>query len=97
MAFDEVGTLYLACFDGGKVAMFDPSGGAIDEFRIAGGNVTNVAFGGSDRARWSLLTSGLHRFTLPASRCRGCRSMVVMEDGVMGSDRKLASGTSEPV
>jgi gluconolactonase len=51
MAFDEAGNLYVAHYGGGKVAIFGPEGGLVDEIRIPGANVTNVAFGGPDRRR----------------------------------------------
>ena len=49
MAFDEAGNLYVAHYGGGKVAVFDPSGKMIEEIRVPGAKVTNVAFGGPDR------------------------------------------------
>lgn len=49
MAFDEAGNLYVAHYGGGRVAVFNPEGELVDEIRIPGANVTNVAFGGSDR------------------------------------------------
>ena len=49
MAFDAAGNLYVAHFGGGKVAVFDPSGHVVEEIRVPGARVTNVAFGGPDR------------------------------------------------
>ncbi|MCD6031409.1 MAG: gluconolactonase [Thermomicrobiales bacterium] len=51
MAFDEAGNLYVAHYGGGKVAIFGPQGDLVDEIRVPGANVTNVAFGGPDRRR----------------------------------------------
>lgn len=48
MAFDEAGNLYVAHYGGGRVAIFGPGGDLLDEIRIPGANVTNVAFGGHD-------------------------------------------------
>ncbi|MGH2614034.1 MAG: SMP-30/gluconolactonase/LRE family protein [Thermomicrobiales bacterium] len=49
MAFDEAGNLYIAHYGGGKVAVFDSSGDLVDEIRVPGAQVTNVAFGGPGR------------------------------------------------
>lgn len=49
MAFDEVGSLYVAHFGGGRVAIFDTAGDLTGEIDIPGANVTNIAFGGADR------------------------------------------------
>jgi gluconolactonase len=49
MAFDEAGNLYVAHYSGGRVAIFDRFGTLAGEIPIPGANVTNVAFGGSDR------------------------------------------------
>ena len=49
MAFDEAGNLYVAHYGGGRVAVFGPAGELVDEIPVPGANVTNVAFGGSDR------------------------------------------------
>lgn len=49
MAFDEAGSLYVAHYGGGKVAVFAPSGEMVEAIRVPGANVTNVAFGGADR------------------------------------------------
>jgi gluconolactonase len=49
MAFDEAGNLYVAHYGGGRVAIFGPAGELVDEIPVPGANVTNVAFGGSDR------------------------------------------------
>jgi gluconolactonase len=49
MACDEAGNLYVAHYGGGKVVMFSPIGEPIAEIPVPGANVTNVAFGGSDR------------------------------------------------
>ena len=49
MAFDEAGNLYVAHFGGSRVAVFDPSGQLVEEIRVPGAQVTNVAFGGPGR------------------------------------------------
>jgi len=49
MAFDEAGNLYVAHYGGGKVAVFAPSGEMVEEILVPGAEVTNVAFGGTDR------------------------------------------------
>jgi gluconolactonase len=49
MAFDEAGNLYVAHYGGARVAIFAPSGELVDEIRVPGAHVTNVAFGGPDR------------------------------------------------
>jgi gluconolactonase len=49
MAFDEAGNLYVAHYGGGRVAIFSSDGEMTGEIRVAGANVTNVAFGGPDR------------------------------------------------
>lgn len=49
MAFDEAGNLYVAHYGGGQAAIFAPSGEPIGQIPIPGAQVTNVAFGGSDR------------------------------------------------
>jgi gluconolactonase len=48
MAFDANGDLYVAHFGGSCVDVYDPNGVRIDEIRVPGPNVTNVAFGGAD-------------------------------------------------
>jgi gluconolactonase len=49
MAFDEAGSLYVAHYGGGRVAIFAPSGALAGEILVPGANVTNIAFGGPDR------------------------------------------------
>jgi gluconolactonase len=48
MAFDTIGDLYVAHFNGGRVDVFDRTGQKVDEIRVPGSKPTNVAFGGSD-------------------------------------------------
>jgi len=48
MAFAMNGELMVAHYGGGRVDVFDESGRQVDEIRIPGANVTNVAFGGPD-------------------------------------------------
>jgi gluconolactonase len=48
MAFDEAGKLYVAHYGGGRVAIFGSGGDLVDEIRVPGANVTNIAFGGPD-------------------------------------------------
>ena len=48
MALDVAGNLYVAHYGGGRVAIFGPNGDLVDEIRVPGANVTNVAFGGDD-------------------------------------------------
>lgn len=48
MAFAANGELYVAHYGGGRVDIFDETGRQVDEIRIPGANVTNVAFGGPE-------------------------------------------------
>jgi gluconolactonase len=49
MAFDERGSLYVAHFGGGRVAIFAPDGTLTDEIKVPGSKTTNCAFGGPER------------------------------------------------
>ena len=67
MAFDGAGNLYVAHDGGGRVAIFDPSGTMAGEISVPGANVTNVAFGGSDRRTLVITdveTASLYRTTV---------------------------------
>jgi len=48
MAFAANGELYVAHYGGSRVDVFDESGRQVDEIKIPGRNVTNVAFGGPE-------------------------------------------------
>jgi gluconolactonase len=49
MAFDEAGNLYVAYYGGSRVVIFAPDSSLTGEILVPGANVTNIAFGGSDR------------------------------------------------
>jgi sugar lactone lactonase YvrE len=48
MTVDADGNLWVACFGGGAVRCFAPSGGQVEEIRLPVSQVTSCAFGGSD-------------------------------------------------
>lgn len=48
IAFDRAGSLYVALFGGGAVAVIDTTGRMIDKIPMPGKNPTNVEFGGPD-------------------------------------------------
>jgi gluconolactonase len=67
MALDAAGNLYVAHYNGGRVAVFDPAGRLVEEIAVPGPNVTNCAFGGPERRTLvitEVATASLYRVEL---------------------------------
>jgi len=85
MTIDAEGTLWTACWDGGKVVRFDPAKGTKeDEVRLPVQRVTSCAFGGSDLKHLYITTA---RMGLSENEIRDqpdAGSLFVCDAGVPG-------------
>ena len=62
MTVDADGNLWVACFGGGSVRCFSPTGDLVDEIRLPVSQVTSCAFGGPGYSEL-YVTSAAYRMT----------------------------------
>lgn len=57
LAVDADGGVWVACYEGGSVARYDPSGALVEYIDVPATGITSVAFGGADLKDLYIVTS----------------------------------------